>query len=197
LYREVREYCGRVAKPYEEGCVLMYLATLLAVTGDVVNAFAAVVRRLLADVQERLAYRAHIFIREAISSFVPLPSDLNYPARLSTGSAAIADSSGAAATAAGHSHNGSTTVSRTVIAVSQQDIAASPSSSPLSTSSRGLTVTRAVSGGSSSGYIDPYLGWYITLERTLTLLSKLYRCLEVKTNAMFRAFMLVVVIVAA
>ena len=127
----------------------------------------------------------------------PIQEVSHTSAASSAGSAAIADSSGAAATVASHSHNGSTTVSRTVIAVSQQDIAASPSSSPLSTSSRGLTVTRAVSGGSNAGYIDPYLGWYITLERTLTLLSKLYRCLEVKTNAMFRAFMLVVVIVAA
>lgn len=41
-----------------------------------------VLGRLLADVQERLAYRALAFIREGVAGFSPAPGDLNYPACL-------------------------------------------------------------------------------------------------------------------
>jgi hypothetical protein len=41
--------------------------------------FTTTIRRLLQDVQERLAYRAQMYIRDYISSFTPTAADLDYP----------------------------------------------------------------------------------------------------------------------
>ena len=37
---------------------------------------------MLEDVQERLVYRTHIYIREEILNFNPSPGDLTYPEKL-------------------------------------------------------------------------------------------------------------------
>ena len=46
------------------------------------EAFGTTVRQLLQDVQERLVYRSHIYIRSDILNFRPSPGDLAYPEKL-------------------------------------------------------------------------------------------------------------------
>ncbi len=46
------------------------------------SAFETVLNQLLQDVQERLVYRAHIYIRTDISDYAPSPGDLAYPEKL-------------------------------------------------------------------------------------------------------------------
>lgn len=45
-------------------------------------AFSKSIQRLIADVQERLIYRAQLYIRDAIQNYKSAPEDLNYPAKL-------------------------------------------------------------------------------------------------------------------
>ncbi|ETE71564.1 Conserved oligomeric Golgi complex subunit 3, partial [Ophiophagus hannah] len=46
------------------------------------GAFAAGVKQMLEDVQERLVYRTHIYIQTDILGYKPAPGDLAYPAKL-------------------------------------------------------------------------------------------------------------------
>lgn len=46
------------------------------------GAFAAGVKQMLEDVQERLVYRTHIYIQTDISGYKPAPGDLAYPDKL-------------------------------------------------------------------------------------------------------------------
>uniref|UniRef100_UPI00358FB4A7 conserved oligomeric Golgi complex subunit 3 isoform X1 n=2 Tax=Myxine glutinosa TaxID=7769 RepID=UPI00358FB4A7 len=49
---------------------------------DQLAAFATVVKQVLEDVQERLVYRTHIYIRTEILGYRPAPGDLAYPDKL-------------------------------------------------------------------------------------------------------------------
>ncbi|XP_074280825.1 conserved oligomeric Golgi complex subunit 3 isoform X2 [Silene latifolia] len=80
--------------------------------------------RILADVHERLTFRARTHIRDEISNYLPINEDLDYPAKL-------------------EQH------------------------------------PEVIEGDESSGEIqDVFKTWYPPLEKTLSLLSKLYRSLE-------------------
>lgn len=46
------------------------------------GAFAAGVKQMLEDVQERLVYRTHIYIQTDITGYKPAPGDLAYPDKL-------------------------------------------------------------------------------------------------------------------
>lgn len=46
------------------------------------GAFAAGVKQMLEDVQERLVYRTHIYIQTDIIGYKPAPGDLAYPDKL-------------------------------------------------------------------------------------------------------------------
>ncbi|KAL5698585.1 Golgi transport complex subunit 3 [Ranunculus cassubicifolius] len=81
-------------------------------------------QRVLADVHERLTFRARTHIRDEIANYLPLDEDLDYPGKLERSA-------------------------ETVLGT------ASPEENP-----------------------DVYKTWYPPLERTLSCLSKLYRCLE-------------------
>lgn len=63
--------------------------------GEAVAPLEPTLYRILADVQERLTYRAQTYIREEVVGFVPKPADLDYPQRLKD----AADEVEAAATA--------------------------------------------------------------------------------------------------
>ncbi|XP_010261685.1 PREDICTED: conserved oligomeric Golgi complex subunit 3 isoform X1 [Nelumbo nucifera] len=80
--------------------------------------------RILADVHERLTFRARTHIRDEIANYIPFDEDLDYPAKLER----------------------------------------LPG-----------TVSGATSGDENS---DVFKTWYPPLEKTLSCLSKLYRCLE-------------------
>ena len=67
-------------------CVHVVLFTLnvfmLFVPGDELGAFEAVCQQMLEDVQERLVYRTHIYIRHEILNYNPADGDLAYPEKL-------------------------------------------------------------------------------------------------------------------
>ncbi|KAF5399156.1 Component of oligomeric golgi complex 3 [Paragonimus heterotremus] len=133
------------------------------------TAFGELCSMLLADVQERLIFRAHIYIKSQILGYEPSPGDLSYPEKLIM-------------------MNNIAKLSMKSPSVS------SPTDSdsvPVSTleESDGLTVQ------STSGSIEPDLSvqpgpnmslspadlhgmWYPTVRRTLVCLSKLSRCLD-------------------
>ncbi|XP_073158276.1 conserved oligomeric Golgi complex subunit 3 [Henckelia pumila] len=79
--------------------------------------------RILADVHERLTFRARTYIRDEIANYLPTDEDLNYPAKLEQSTETKLETS----------------------------------------SDQNLDVSRT---------------WYPPLERTISCLSKLYRCLE-------------------
>nr|PNR40884.1 hypothetical protein PHYPA_018287 [Physcomitrium patens] len=81
--------------------------------------------KTLADMQERLTFRAQTYMRDVIANYIPSADDLDYPARLER------------------------------------------------------LATAAV--GSEEEGRDSYLTWYPPLGKTLSCLSKLYRCLEPPT----------------
>ncbi|KAL5572282.1 hypothetical protein UlMin_021879 [Ulmus minor] len=80
--------------------------------------------RILADVHERLTFRARTYIRDEIANYLPLDEDLDYPAKL------------------------------------EQSVEKNPETT------------------SAEENADVFKSWYPPLEKTLSCLSKLYRCLE-------------------
>jgi hypothetical protein len=46
------------------------------------NSFISIVEQLLQDTQERLVYRAHVYISTDIRNYNPGPGDLAYPEKL-------------------------------------------------------------------------------------------------------------------
>ncbi len=121
-------------------------ATSSSSSSDALQSFAEVLHKILPDVQERLIYRAQLFVRDAIAAFEPAPSDLDYPNKLKA--APAPQPSAPQPTDAG-----------------KQQLAAEvkrPAPSPTSTTSSSAL----------------YSTWYPTLERTVTCLSRLYRCVD-------------------
>lgn len=118
---------------------------------------------MLEDVQERLVYRTHIYIREEILNFNPSPGDLTYPEKLEI---------------------------MEKIAIEQELRQQSQMKRSESTSSGELSMSMTSETGSLSGESsstrstrlspqDQHGMWFPTLRRTLICLSKLYRCLDV------------------
>lgn len=125
---------------------------------------------MLEDVQERLVYRTHIYIREDILNYNPSPGDLSYPEKLeimekiaqeqemrqqsqmkrsestSSGEMSMSMTNSETGSLSGGDNNTSTTSNRSNVRLSPQD-------------QHGM--------------------WFPTLRRTLICLSKLYRCLDV------------------
>ncbi|KAF9428259.1 Golgi transport complex subunit 3 [Podila epigama] len=136
-------------------------------------AFGYLIRNMLQDTQQRLVYRAQAFIRSEIQNFKPKPDDLNYPVRLqappplSTGHSTMSRSS-----TTQHIHRPSDAES---IAESLPEV-----SSP----------TPSLAGSINGGYFtsptiqqfvdtaEMYHGWYPTLQTTLWLLTKIYKCVN-------------------
>ncbi|KAF0303196.1 Conserved oligomeric Golgi complex subunit 3 [Amphibalanus amphitrite] len=116
------------------------------------EAFGTTVRQLLQDVQERLVYRSHIYIRSDILNFRPSPGDLAYPEKLAM-MQSIAES------------------------LQRQDSRGSVSSqlSHTSAGSEANGLPRSRTGNSPA---DLHGMWYPTVRRTLVCLSKLFRCTE-------------------
>lgn len=136
---------------------LVYLIEVLKteILGDEVprrgfagKAFAPSAVRAIADAQERIIYRAEVFMRDEIRGFVPKPEQLDYPNRI-IHAAALAKSGGSG-------------------------------KKPMTPEA--LRKKRASGSGLSSGNdvraVGIYATWYPPVERTLRLLSMLYRCVE-------------------
>ncbi|CAL5375655.1 unnamed protein product [Camellia sinensis] len=94
--------------------------------------------RILADVHERLTFRARTHIRDevVIANYIPFDEDLDYPAKLKR----------------------------------------SPEMKSETTSS--IEDGETINGGQADENSDVFKTWYPPLEKTLSCLSKLYRCLE-------------------
>lgn len=100
-------------------------------------------QRALADLQERLIYRAQAFIKDNVTGFQPRPDDLAYPAKLEAAAAAVA---GGAEIAEGDAPEGE----------------------------------EAEAKAATAALTDQ---WYPPVRGTLLLLSKLYRCVDMRIFA--------------
>lgn len=49
---------------------------------EALSAFGGVAEQLLHDVQERLVFRAHMYLRTDVAEYNPSPGDLAYPEKL-------------------------------------------------------------------------------------------------------------------
>ncbi|KAG8452311.1 hypothetical protein GDO86_004207, partial [Hymenochirus boettgeri] len=128
------------------------------------GAFAAVVKQMLEDVQERLVYRTHIYIQTDILGYKPAPGDLAYPDKLEM-MEKIAQS----------------------IKEEQQKLHSAESSfsdvhleDPESNNviKSGTTESLGIMPQNTVSPADLHGMWYPTVRRTLVCLSKLYRCID-------------------
>lgn len=123
---------------------------------------------MLEDVQERLVYRTHIYIREEILNYNASPGDLSYPEKLEI---------------------------MEKIALEQEQQRQMSMKRSESTSSGELSMSMSSETNSLAGDLgngstrpspshrlspqDQHGMWFPTLRRTLICMSKLYRCLDV------------------
>lgn len=143
---------------------LVYLIEVLKteILGDEVprrgfagKAFAPSATRAIADAQERIIYRAEVFMRDEIRGFVPLPEHLNYPERIL------------------QHHNRTAEGRRNT--PRKNSIPGTAENEKEADHTENLTPKPQASNGRSMGI---YATWYPPVERTLRLLSMLYRCVE-------------------
>ena len=122
------------------------------------ESFKDTMQQLLQDVQERLIFRTHIYIRTDIAEYRPHPGDLSYPEKLqmmeSIQDTIMADEKDKRA----RTNSVSSNASMASLEVASINRATSPYSSP----------------------VDLHGMWYPTVRRTLVCLSRLYRCLELE-----------------
>ncbi|KAF9289606.1 Golgi transport complex subunit 3 [Mortierella alpina] len=136
-------------------------------------AFGYLIRNMLQDTQHRLVYRAQAFIRSEIQNFKPAPNVLDYPARLQAppllpnGAEALSRSASSQ-----HIHRPSDTES---IAESIPE-ASSPTPSLAGSITGGYFSSPTLQQFDESA--EMYQGWYPTLQKTLWLLTKIYKCVE-------------------
>lgn len=138
-------------------------------------AFAPSAVRAIADAQERIIYRAEVFVRDEIRGFLPTADDLEYPEKIVSQNRVRAE-----VLAAARSHSSTSAMkSGETSAPSTSAASGSPSGTPEppsptpSTASSQPALTR-----SDSRSVGIYSTWYPPVERTLRLLSMLYRCVD-------------------
>ncbi|XP_073436380.1 conserved oligomeric Golgi complex subunit 3 isoform X2 [Dendrobates tinctorius] len=131
---------------------------------DQLGAFAAVVKQMLEDVQERLVYRTHIYIQTDILGYKPAPGDLAYPDKLEM-MEQIAQS-------LKEEQKRLQSPDASFSDVHLQDAEANNLIKSGSSESLGLRAQDTVSPADLHGM------WYPTVRRTLVCLSKLYRCID-------------------
>ncbi|KAE8626202.1 hypothetical protein XENTR_v10006546 [Xenopus tropicalis] len=128
------------------------------------GAFAAVVKQMLEDVQERLVYRTHIYIQSDILGYKPAPGDLAYPDKLEM-MEKIAQS---IKEEQQRLHSTESSFSD----VHLED----PDSNNLIKSGASESLSQKPQNTVSPA--DLHGMWYPTVRRTLVCLSKLYRCID-------------------
>ncbi|XP_072033720.1 conserved oligomeric Golgi complex subunit 3-like isoform X2 [Amphiura filiformis] len=154
---------------------------------DELKAFDMVARQMLEDVQERLVYRASIYVKTDILSYNPAPGDLAYPEKLEM-MQSIAESLKEKESASSRKSSldsiGSST-SHEVAAINDgaSSVQEGASTPPKSLSS--INGARTPGQANSLNYMSSSLSpadlhgmWYPTVRRTLVCLSKLYRCID-------------------
>ncbi|KAG8201548.1 hypothetical protein JTE90_011223 [Oedothorax gibbosus] len=145
------------------------------------EAVKAVVRQMLEDVQERLAYRTHIYMQTDILNYNPGPGDLAYPDKLEM-MESIAESLNLGGLSRASSRASLTSINSSSNAVITSTTKNSDSSEKGDNEKEGSVKDfepyepprRAVTYSPA----DLHGMWYPTVRRTLVCLSKLYRCLD-------------------
>ncbi|KAF9175709.1 Golgi transport complex subunit 3 [Mortierella sp. AD011] len=136
-------------------------------------AFGHLIRNMLQDTQHRLVYRAQAFIRSEIQGYKPTPNVLDYPARLQVSPPFPAGAENLSRTASSqHIHRPSDAES---IAESIPEIS-SPTPSLASSITGGYFSSLTIQQFDETSTM--YQGWYPTLQKTLWLLTKIYKCVE-------------------
>ncbi|XP_045594085.1 conserved oligomeric Golgi complex subunit 3 isoform X2 [Procambarus clarkii] len=123
----------------------------------------SVVNQMLEDAQERLVYRAHIYVNTDIANYRPSPGDLAYPNKLQM-MENIAES--IAIQRKNHSRNASVSSMSSIKSATSEEVA---------------NITRAAEERFSrvgTSPADLHGMWYPTVRRTLMCLFKLYRCVD-------------------
>ncbi|CAH8658661.1 unnamed protein product [Schistosoma guineensis] len=127
---------------------------------------------LLADIQERLIFRAHIYVKSQIFGFVPSPGDLSYPEKLemmndiAKSISMPIDSNNSPDKEKEHENS--------------EEIVAESDSSESNLQNKSTTSDFAIQPGPNMSLApaDLHGMWYPTVRRTLVCLSKLNRCLD-------------------
>nr|CAH8821054.1 unnamed protein product [Trichobilharzia regenti] len=150
----------------------MYVHFLLSIAPDIV-AFSDLCAVLLADIQERLIFRAHIYVKSQILGFIPSPGDLSYPEKLEM----MDDIAKSIAKPVDPSDSSDKVKETTEISDSTQT---SPTSSETVPEAQPTSSDLVVQPGPNMSLApaDLHGMWYPTVRRTLVCLSKLSRCLE-------------------
>nr|DBA33000.1 TPA: hypothetical protein GDO54_000738 [Pyxicephalus adspersus] len=128
------------------------------------GAFAALVKQMLEDVQERLVYRTHIYIQTDILGYKPAPGDLAYPDKLEM-MEQIAQS-------LKEEQKRLQSMEASFSDIRLED----PDSNNLIKS--GTSESLGLRAQSTVSPADLHGMWYPTVRRTLVCLSKLYRCID-------------------
>ncbi|KAF8981652.1 Golgi transport complex subunit 3 [Entomortierella lignicola] len=136
-------------------------------------AFGHLIRNMLQDTQHRLVYRAQAFIRSEIQGYKPTPNVLDYPARLQVPPPIPANTESLSKTATSQYTNRPSDVES--IAESIPEIS-SPTPSLASSITGGYFSSPTINQFDETSTM--YQGWYPTLQKTLWLLTKIYKCVE-------------------
>lgn len=127
--------------------------------------FRTVVGQMLQDVQERLVYRTSVYIRTDIQGYSPSPGDLAYPQKLEMMeeiAGQLRQQQQQERERRSHSRQNS---SSSVVSVTSMEV-------------NNINSQAGVTSHASNSPADLHGMWYPPVRRSLTTLSKLYRCLE-------------------
>ncbi|KAF9982545.1 Golgi transport complex subunit 3, partial [Modicella reniformis] len=136
-------------------------------------AFGYLIRNMLQDTQQRLVYRAQAFIRSEIQNYKPTPNVLDYPARLQAAPPLPSNFDSVSRPASSqrlHRPSDADSIAESIPEIS------SPTPSLASSITGGYFSTPALQQFDESAAM--YQGWYPTLQKTLWLLTKIYKCVE-------------------
>lgn len=152
--------------------------------------FEGVCSQLLEDIQERLVYRTHIYIKTEIRDYNPSSGDIAYPEKLETMEKIAAQlqadstpSTPTKTTTNGHENNVVSVVDETKKdensienSLSSIDTLSTPNS--LNDSQQVFEYNNLFTKNNHVSPADVHGMWFPTVRRTLICLSKLYRCLD-------------------
>ncbi len=122
------------------------------------------------DIQERLVYRTHIYIKTEIRDYNPSSGDIAYPEKLET----------MEKIAAGIVADG--VAKKEALKKSESDPSISNDVSPIAGDSTTFEFNNLFTKSNHISPADVHGMWFPTVRRTLICLSKLYRCVEVCSN---------------
>ncbi|KAJ8785462.1 hypothetical protein J1605_007059 [Eschrichtius robustus] len=159
------------------------------------GAFAAGVKQMLEDVQERLVYRTHIYIQTDIAGYKPAPGDLAYPDKLVMMEEGILVEEEAAPFLFVGAFSSSSFLGgwyKQQIAQSLKDeqkkvppsealfsdVQLEEAEPPNNLTKSGSVESLSPRAQTTISPADLHGMWYPTVRRTLVCLSKLYRCID-------------------